>query len=462
MSNVIRAILADGKVSLQFAESVFQYDQGRVIEFVGFDLPPTFEMDFSNGPNMPSKTQIGADNQIEIPYEFTVSGAPVYCYLMRNGQGYTITDKPTLIIPLLPRSARTNEQPAPEPQSVIDQAIAALNGAVESAETAIEHYPQIVDGTWRVWNVTAEEWVDTGIQGTGADGVGISSIVKTGTTGLVDTYTITFTSGDKAYFTVTNGENGDPGVSPILIVSEITGGHRLTIVDADHPDGQAVDILNGENGDDGRGIVSVAKIGTSGLVDTYQITYTSGEPTTFTITNGAPGADGVSPAVTIASITGGHSVTITDKDHPSGQSFDVMDGTDGQDGQDGSPGVGVPSGGQTGMVLKKASGTDYDAEWADQNPVVSVSGSTPSITAMAGVRYVCGECSTLAVQAPASGCIDVVFTSGSTPTVLTVTSAKSGVAAIKWANSWDETCEANTVYEINILDGEYGVVAAWT
>lgn len=41
---------------------------------------------------------------------------------------------------------------------------------------------------------------------------------------------------------------------------------------------------------------------------------------------GATGADGVSPAVTISTITGGHSVKITDKDHPSGQTFNVMDG----------------------------------------------------------------------------------------------------------------------------------------
>ena len=96
------------------------------------------------------------------------------------------------------------------------------------------------------------------------------------------------------------------------------------------------------------------------------------------------------------------------------------------------------------------------------NAPVSVSGSTLSITAMSGVRYICGEVSTLSVTVPASGCVDIVFESGSTATVLTVTSAKTGVSAIKWANGWDGTCEANTVYEINVLDGEFGVVAAWT
>ena len=93
----------------------------------------------------------------------------------------------------------------------------------------------------------------------------------------------------------------------------------------------------------------------------------------------------------------------------------------------------------------------------------TISGSTPSITAKPGVRYICGEVSTLAVTAPASGIIDVVFESGSTPTVLTVTSAKSGVTAIKWAGGFDPTSlDANTTYEINIMDGEYGVAAAWT
>lgn len=59
--------------------------------------------------------------------------------------------------------------------------------------------------------------------------------------------------------------------------------------------------------------------------------------------SGAPGAkgedgdDGVSPAVTVSALSydpekpqGGTRVTITDKDHPTGQSFDVYNGIDGQ------------------------------------------------------------------------------------------------------------------------------------
>ena len=97
------------------------------------------------------------------------------------------------------------------------------------------------------------------------------------------------------------------------------------------------------------------------------------------------------------------------------------------------------------------------------NAPETVSGTTPSITAKAGVRYVCGEVATLTITAPASGCIDVTFTSGSTATVLTVSSAKTGVTAIKWANGFDPTAlEANTRYEVMIDDGEWGMVASWT
>lgn len=54
---------------------------------------------------------------------------------------------------------------------------------------------------------------DTGATGetgaTGATGNGIASIIKTGTSGLVDTYTITYTNGNTTTFTVTNGEDGE-------------------------------------------------------------------------------------------------------------------------------------------------------------------------------------------------------------------------------------------------------------
>lgn len=48
----------------------------------------------------------------------------------------------------------------------------------------------------------------------------------------------------------------------------------------------------GDDGEDGRGITSIEKTGTEGLVDTYTITYTDGTTSTYTVTNGSSGGGG--------------------------------------------------------------------------------------------------------------------------------------------------------------------------
>ena len=88
------------------------------------------------------------------------------------------------------------------------------------------------------------------------------------------------------------------------------------------------------------------------------------------------------------------------------------------------------------------------------NGAVLVENTTPTITALSGVWYVCGEVATLDFTPCATGMCDVVFTSGSTPTVVTLPDT------VKFPDG-ELTIEADTTYEINILDGVYGVVMAW-
>lgn len=42
-----------------------------------------------------------------------------------------------------------------------------------------------------------------------------------------------------------SGGGGGPAVSPTVIITDITGGHRITITDADHPQGQSMDVMDG-------------------------------------------------------------------------------------------------------------------------------------------------------------------------------------------------------------------------
>lgn len=148
---------------------------------------------------------------------------------------------------------------------------------VEAMENLSKHPPYIgQNGDWYVWDVPTATFVDSGIDasitmqiadvtminygqtpyitntGTNTDPIfhlfipraaQNVSITKTGTSGLVDTYTITSEDGATQTFTVTNG----------------------------------------------RGITSITKTSTSGLVDTYTITYTDNTTSTFTVTNGQDG-----------------------------------------------------------------------------------------------------------------------------------------------------------------------------
>ena len=63
----------------------------------------------------------------------------------------------------------------------------------------------------------------------GKDGVGISSVLKTNTSGKVDTYTITLTNGNMSTFSVVNGVDGKDGIDG---KDGENGTNGLTIVNA--------------------------------------------------------------------------------------------------------------------------------------------------------------------------------------------------------------------------------------
>lgn len=78
---------------------------------------------------------------------------------------------------------------------------------------------------------------------------------------------------------------------------------------------------------------------------------------------GLPGADGVSLTVSFSAIAGGNKMTVTDTN--GSKSIDILNGRDGAAGTAGPAGEGVPTGGDTGQILAKKSGTNYDTQWID-------------------------------------------------------------------------------------------------
>lgn len=85
--------------------------------------------------------------------------------------------------------------------------------------------------------------------------------------------------------------------------------------------------------------------------------------------------------------------------------------------------------------------------------IVSVDGTSPEITPTDHTIYNCGTLTSLTVSNPPSaGAYTIVFTSGSTATQTTFPATILGLE--------DFAAEANTLYEINVLDNR-AVVGSW-
>lgn len=99
--------------------------------------------------------------------------------------------------------------------------------------------------------------------------------------------------------------------------------------------------------------------------------------------------------------------------------------------------------------------TEWELGLANDNETVDVTvpGTDPIITGNKNTRYICGTLSTLDFTPPAEGIVDIIFTSGSSKTILTLPNT------VKMPD-WFEV-EANMTYEISIMDGVYGVVTSW-
>lgn len=85
---------------------------------------------------------------------------------------------------------------------------------------------------------------------------------------------------------------------------------------------------------------------------------------------------------------------------------------------------------------------------------VPVTSTAPTITAVKNRIYKCGTVNSVSFNPCAQGLCELIFTSGSTPAVLTLPST------VKMPDWWTGT-EANRVYDIMVMDGVYGVVTSW-
>ena len=125
----VTVVVGSDKVSV--AEPITRVDHGLRLRIKGVALPATYEVDFSNDEHSGSSvTMIGNSDGVLIPSQFIKSGKDVFAFLYHVGEDYGRTVF-KFHIPNKLRPDRTDEEPTPEQASTIDQAINALNTAVE-------------------------------------------------------------------------------------------------------------------------------------------------------------------------------------------------------------------------------------------------------------------------------------------------------------------------------------------
>ena len=260
--NVTTAVFAENCNTATASPSLAQWDTEQVLQISGIELPDSYKVEFSTVYTRNAIPKIGDASGVAIPNELLQRSAPITAYIVLYGENGGRNREYWITIYITPGQPPETITPDPEQTDVIDQAIGALQSGVAKAEAA------------------AEAIQDMGVEAETLAAGSAASVEKT-----VDPETGAVTLS----FGIPKGATGDPGYSPTIQIAPITGGHRITVTD--RQGSASFDVMDGEQGNPG-----------------------------------TPGDDGYSPAVTITTITGGHRVTITDKTHPSGQSFDVMDG----------------------------------------------------------------------------------------------------------------------------------------
>lgn len=136
----IRAVF--GALKTTTTKTLFQIDSGVILQVAGIaDLPEYFQADFSTSEKGTATRILGHDGEAIIPDQLLKTGLPIWCWIYVTNEitGRTVY---TVKIPVKQRSIVEGVEPTPEQADIINQAIAALNSAGDSAQQSAESASQ--------------------------------------------------------------------------------------------------------------------------------------------------------------------------------------------------------------------------------------------------------------------------------------------------------------------------------
>lgn len=117
----------------------YQYDEKQILVITGLDLPEYYTVDFCNEGDEETIPAVGTADGVPIPSDVLQNGKNIKAYVVVTGEDEDVQTRYEITIPVIGRPRRTDVEPTPEEQQVIDELIAAMNQAVtESGANAEE------------------------------------------------------------------------------------------------------------------------------------------------------------------------------------------------------------------------------------------------------------------------------------------------------------------------------------
>ena len=128
----------------------FQYDYGQALTFPDIELPESYEVSFGVSESETSVKEIGDEDGVSIPNALLTEGATVYAWIFLHEGEADGETKYCVSMPVIRRGAPSDPIPTDGEQSLVTQAIAALNAAVARANSYYVHEQTTAASTWTI------------------------------------------------------------------------------------------------------------------------------------------------------------------------------------------------------------------------------------------------------------------------------------------------------------------------
>lgn len=398
--------VAFGKSRDATTSARYRYDYGQVIEVVGINLPETFEARFSNSPHGESIRVIGTQNKVDVPDGLFLTGEPIYCYITVHDEDTDGRTMYSIKIPVKDSTERTDADPTPVEQDVITQAIASLNNAIDRTTENVE-----------ITNTNVELAQES------ASNAELARQYAESASGYADT------ASDYADLAETYKNNTTQIKQQTATISDEL---KVEIEDAKSIINNKVAIAS-NHVESASGYAESAS-DKADLAETYSNAAEQSKQEAEILIGDF--------RIEIESVSSGINRKISDVNTYANNARTSANNAET-----------YAENAQSYLNLAEQTVTDWINEGSGKIVTVAVSGMNPKINAVHNTVYVCGEIISLDFTPCSDGVCDVIFTSGTTPTLLTMPNS------VRMPKNF--TVLENRTYEINILNGIYGVFTSW-